>query len=107
MAKLLMNLRHVPDDESDEICALLEERRIEFYLTAANRWGISAGGIWLKNDEDLELARELLAEYQLERQQRAQDVPTIPKSPLVILAYLAVIAFILYLSIQPFLNLGR
>ncbi|MFO7288296.1 MAG: DUF6164 family protein, partial [Gammaproteobacteria bacterium] len=52
MAKLLLNLRGVPDDEADEIRALLEEHGIAFYETPPSRWGVSAGGIWLRRRED-------------------------------------------------------
>lgn len=67
MAKLLLNLRHVPDDEADDIRALLEKARLEYYETPPNFWGVSAGGIWLRHAEDLPRARELMSAYQRER----------------------------------------
>lgn len=72
MAKLLLNLRHVPDDEADEVRALLTRRSIPFYETEPNIWGVSAGGIWIERDEDAAAARELIAEYQNERRTRAR-----------------------------------
>jgi hypothetical protein len=63
MAKLLLNLRHVPDDEAEEVRALLAAHGILCYETRPNRWGISAGGIWLRDNRDLERASQLLAAY--------------------------------------------
>jgi hypothetical protein len=107
MATLLMNLRNVPDDEAAEIRALLEANRIEFYETPVNRWGISAGGIWLVDGDSLEEARRLLADYQDERQRRARSQPKPPLQPVKLLIYLAFIGLLLYLSIKPFVSFGE
>lgn len=72
MRHLLLNLRHVPDDESAEIRALLEQNHIAFYETEPNRWGISAGAIWISQDDDVSRARELMASYHTERANRAR-----------------------------------
>lgn len=72
MAKLLLNLRNVPDDEADEVRALLDDSRIAYYETTPSLWGISAGGIWLKDDADLSRARQLLGDYQRQRGERAR-----------------------------------
>lgn len=72
MPSLLLNLRHVPDDEADEVRALLSERRIEFYETPPSRWGVSAGAIWIADEDAAPEAERLLAEYQSQRQARAQ-----------------------------------
>lgn len=106
MATLLMNLRNVPDDEADEIRALLEQRGFEVYETPPNRWGISAGGIWLRDDERLAEARALLEDYQARRQARARAEPPPPFRPLRALFYLAIVALVLYFSVKPFLSLG-
>ena len=47
MATLLLNLRHVPEDEADDVRALLDANGIAWYETQPSRWGISGGGIWL------------------------------------------------------------
>lgn len=70
MAKRLLNLRDVPDDESEEVRALLEAHAIEFYETPPSRWGISMGGIWLSRDGDYPRARDLLDDYQADRARR-------------------------------------
>lgn len=72
MAKLLLNLRNVPDDEADDVRAMLEANRIGFYETAPDRWGISAGGIWVTEDADIVEAKRLMAGYQQQRGDRAR-----------------------------------
>jgi len=72
VTKLLINLRGVPEDEADEIRVLLEEHGIAFYETPPSRWGVSAGGIWLRRREDVEPAERLVAEYQLRRAEKAR-----------------------------------
>lgn len=72
MAKLLLNLRHVPDDEADDVRAFLEAHRIDYYQTPASVFGISAGGIWVREDSDVPEAKRLMADYQRERQQRVR-----------------------------------
>lgn len=72
MSKLLLNLRYVLDDEIDDVRAMLDEHRIAFYETQPSRWGISHGGIWLSDDDDLPRAKKLMAEYQAGRQARAR-----------------------------------
>lgn len=73
MAKLLLNLRNVPDDEADEVRAWLTGRGIAFYETTPSPWGISAGGIWVEDDADFQRARGLMADYQAARRRRALD----------------------------------
>lgn len=72
MAKLLLNLYQVPDDEAVEVRALLDRHGIEYYETLPSRWGISHGAIWLAHDEAAGEAMRLLADYQRERQARAR-----------------------------------
>ncbi|MEE7548544.1 hypothetical protein HF319_17270 [Xanthomonas sp. Kuri4-1] len=72
MAKLLMNLRNVPEDEADDVRALLDRHAIEHYETRPSNWGISAGGIWLREDADQARARAVLADYQQQRGEQAR-----------------------------------
>ena len=72
MAKLLLNLRHVPDDEADEVRAWLEADGYAWYETQPNRWGISAGGLWLRVDDDYPRARARMDAYQQARAERAR-----------------------------------
>lgn len=72
MSKLLLNLRHVPADEADDVRAFLEAHRIAYYETRPSLWGISAGGIWIPRREDVAEARRLMAEYQAARAERVR-----------------------------------
>ncbi|MDE2055183.1 MAG: hypothetical protein KGI62_10935, partial [Xanthomonadaceae bacterium] len=72
MSKLLLNLRNVPDDEADEVRAMLDAKRIAFYETAPSPWGISAGGIWVTEDADFADAKRAFDDYEQQRSARAR-----------------------------------
>ena len=72
MAKLLLNLRHVPEDEADDVRAMLDTAAIAYYETPPSMFGISAGGIFVKHDADIGEAKRLMAEYQGRRRDRAR-----------------------------------
>jgi hypothetical protein len=72
MARLLLNLRHVPDDERDEVTALLDEAGIDWYATRPSAFGVSGGGIWIRDDASHERAVALLDAYQAGRVERAR-----------------------------------
>lgn len=121
MAIKLFSLNSVPDDEAEDVRALLKSSEIEFHETSAGNWGISSAAIWLSDDSRLEEARALIANYQNERQARARAeyeqlcregrqrtlAHVIQEHPLRFLAYMAVVAAILYFSIKPFLDIGK
>ncbi|WP_148864739.1 DUF6164 family protein [Marinobacter fonticola] len=118
MPHFLMNLRHVPDDEADEVRALLETHRINYYETPPSRWGISMGGFWVHEADEAERARGLLASYQrerahaqradYERRRAAGDVLSfrqrLARRPVTVLAVLLAVALILGLALGPFLS---
>lgn len=72
MAKLLMNLRNVPDDEADAVRALLDARGVAFYETRPSVFGVSFGGIWVKEDAAFADAWRALDEYERERSARVR-----------------------------------
>lgn len=72
MPTLLLNLRDVPDDEADEVRALLDAQAIEWYETSPSPWGISSGGIWIRDDQQAAFARAQLATYQQQRALQAR-----------------------------------
>jgi hypothetical protein len=72
MSRLLLNLRNVPEDEADDVRALLDANGIAYYETTPGPWNISVGGIWVKEDADLGEARRLMAGYQQQRGERAR-----------------------------------
>src|SRR5690606_24144857 len=114
---LLMNLRDVPEDELEEIRALLEAERVDFYETRPSMWGVSGGGIWLPDDTDeaeAARARARLAEYQQARARRMRELRAAGvrespwrEHPLRSLAALLGLLIMLGLVTVPFLMLGR
>jgi len=117
----VFKLRNVPDDEAAEVRALLEEHGIDFYETDPGNWGISAGGLWLRDESRFDEARALIDEYQARRQQRVRAeyerlkregrqrslADLIRDNPLRFILYLAGIVALLYISIKPFLHFGK
>lgn len=73
MSKLLLNLRHVPDDEAADVRRLLDENGIAWYETDPGNWWISAGGIWVKHDGEFDRAKQAMATYQSARAESARE----------------------------------
>lgn len=65
-----MNLRNVPDDEAAEVRAMLDAQEIAFYETRPSLWGVSAGGLWIKDDTAFAEAERAMADYQRGRRDR-------------------------------------
>jgi hypothetical protein len=72
MSKLLLNLRNVPDDEAEDLRAMLDAKRIAFYETTPSPWGFSFGGIWVTEDADFAQAKRAFDEYEQQRSVRAR-----------------------------------
>lgn len=72
MARPLLNLRNVPDDEAGDVRAMLDVARIAYYETPPGPFGLSAGGIHVKHDADTAEAKRLMAVYQAQRRDRAR-----------------------------------
>ena len=120
MAVKLMSFRDVPDEEAEEIRALLDTQRLEYYETPGGNWGISAPTLWLYESDDLPAAQQLLAKYQQERSQRIQTeyqqhhqsgeqrqfINEIRNNPLRVVALLALAGAIAYFSVAPFLDMS-
>ena len=121
MAKLLMKMRLVPDDEAADVRAMLDGARIAWYETEPSRWGVSHGGIWVRDDADEARAKALMADYQAARRERARaeraaslrdgtaetfgDV--VRREPLrVLFAVLGIVAALAALALVPFLLHG-
>ena len=120
MPELLFRLNNVPEDEAFEVRQLLEENQIDFYETPGGNWGISVAGIWLRDKSQLADAKQLLDDYQRERQQRVRAEYLEQKNrgeqvtlwrricanPIQVIALTALAAVILYFSVKPFLDFG-
>lgn len=113
MARLLFKLRGVPEQEANEIRALLTLHQIDFYETPVDRWGVSMPAIWVVDDSVAEKAQQLLEEYHheqtlsrnLETKVHHQGLLAYWLSrPVTTLGYIALIIFVLYLVIAPFVS---
>ena len=121
MAKLLFDLRNVPDDEADEVRELLEAQQIEFYETKPAAWGLFGGGLWLVDEAVIGRARSLLSDYQAQRAARARAEhatalsagtaetlwTSLRREPGRVLVLLLSIGFLVALTLLPFLLFGR
>ena len=119
MARLLFKLAQVPDDEAQEIRALLDEHQIPYYETNAGFFRVGLDAIWLADGAEEERARELLREYQAERviRQRqnyaqlveAGQVPSVWQyfcaQPIRFIASALAIIFVAGLTLIPFVML--
>jgi len=119
MAKLLFKLRDVPEDEAHDIRELLTENDIAFYETHAGNWGIAMAAIWLKEEDQFQVASELIEQYQKQRSeqfhnnyralQSSGQLPTlmdnIRANPLRFAVYIFSIIIIIYFSVIPFINI--
>lgn len=109
MARLLLNLRNVPEDEHLEVRELLDSHDIAYYETEPSRWMISFGAIWLQDEDREDEALSLLADYQKQRQtrERARYEAEGPRnhSPTRFLVAVVAIGVVLYLALMPFLTL--
>ncbi|QEI12141.1 DUF6164 family protein [Cellvibrio japonicus] len=120
MARLLFKLAQVPEDEAQEIRALLEDNSIAFYETDAGFWRVGLDAIWLPTGEQEEQARALIRDYQEQRRIRQQavyaelaeqgDIPGFWQRarahPIRFTGLLIAIVFILGLTLLPFVMLA-
>ncbi len=119
MSALLFKLRHVPEDEAEAVRTLLNTNNIEWYETNAGNWGISMPGIWSNNEHQVADAIALIEQYQQERtiaqrseyekqKQLGQQVTLTQRllqHPLQSAAIVIFCAFVLFVSIHPFLQM--
>lgn len=120
MPILLFPLRGVPEDEAEEVRALLDEHLIDYYETNAGNWGVSTPGLWLRDDAKFMEAKALLAIYQQQRYQSAQAHyqelrqqgqhatfwRSFKERPLVYLSYFFVMGLVIYASIKLLFEIG-
>ena len=118
---LLFKLNGVPDDEAEDIRALLNRNGIDYYETPAGNWAVSVPAIWLNDESQRPQARLLIDQYQRERQIRARGeylqlqqegkhrtiLDLIRGNPVRFVVYLAAIAVVVYFSTKPFLDIGK
>lgn len=121
MPARLINLRNVPDDEIEELLALLTANEINHYVTPAGNWGISAPAIWLQDKQELGRAKQLLDGYQGERFVRVRKeyeqlkregkqrtmLDSVKEDPVRFILYLVAVSIVVYLSTMPFTRIGQ
>ena len=121
MPKLLLNLRNVTEEEAEEVAELMAENGIEHYRTPVGPFGITAGGIWLREKEDFPRARALMDDYQAERSRRVRAEleqarregradtfwTHLRRHPMRTVIYLAFAVLILMIFFAPVLQLAR
>ncbi|MFK8076697.1 MAG: DUF6164 family protein [Granulosicoccus sp.] len=119
MPTLVFRLRNVPEDEADDVRTLMDESELDWYETSAGNWGIAMPAIWVTNDEDSPKARDLINNYQTNRQaERRSDylnavkigtAPSLSKrireQPVKTGGIVLFCLFILYVTLNPFLRL--
>lgn len=113
---LIFKLHNVDDEEADAVRALLREHAIDFYETQPNHWGISQGGLWVRDPALHARAKALIDAYQQERQVRIRALyaereqaglretlwTRLRASPLQVLFPLLVALAIVVLMLAPF-----
>ncbi len=116
MPVMLYKLNGVPDDEANELRVLLDENGIDYYETSAGNWRISMAAIWLKNKDQYQQAKDILAAYQADREESARlqfkhlkaegkiqsFMARVLQEPVRYSLYFLVITVVLYFSIIPF-----
>ncbi|NND60601.1 MAG: hypothetical protein HKN49_10065 [Gammaproteobacteria bacterium] len=121
MSVRIFNLRHVPDDEADDIRALLDDNGIDYYETPDGLWGISAGAFWLRDAAQKDRAKALIDAYQetraasaraardeLRREGRLPSLlDSFRENPLQFIVFVGLALLVLYLSTKPFLDMSR
>ena len=118
MPALVFRLRNVPDDEADDVRALLEKAGIDHHETTAGNWGIAMPGLWVDDAGDAPRARSLIDAYQRERSVRLRGewdarradgdvslVARLRERPFATVGIVVFCLFVLYVSVNPFLQL--
>lgn len=93
---------------------LLSDNGIDFYETSAGVFGISMPGLWLKDEHQLEKARQLIDEYQQLRQAKARQeyeqgtprtfMDMFKEAPARYISFILAIILICYFMIFAFFN---
>lgn len=121
MAVMLFKLRFVPDDEVQDIRELLTDNEIDYYETGAGILGFSMPAIWLRNESQLNQARQLIDDYQEQRSTQARTeynnqrsngtnkttLDLFKENPTRFFGYIFAILFIIYFTVVLFFNLGK
>ena len=101
-----MNLRNVPDDEADGVRELLDGLGVEWYELPPTAFGLSAGSLWIRNDDDHARVREAYERFQADYTEQARiGAERPPVRPLAVLGALLVSLVILGYFFWPVIQL--
>lgn len=64
MAKRLLSLRGVTQEEADGLREALDAASVDFYEVPPTAFGISAGSVWIRRDDDFERAKRVFDAFQ-------------------------------------------
>ena len=121
MAKILFRLNGVSDEEANDVRELLTNHAINFYETSAGNWGVSMPAIWINDESQFPLARELLDIYQNARAIRIREeyeqlkregknktfIDAVKQNPAAFFTYLMLAALVIYLSVRLVLDFAQ
>ena len=119
MAKILFSLSGVGEEEAEDVRQLLEDSDISFYETGAGFWGTGVAAIWLQDETQLPVARELVDNYQQSRSESVRQAWLQEKlsgeqrgwrekfieQPLKTIIFIFLAGLVAYLSIIPFVDM--
>jgi hypothetical protein len=112
MARRLLDLRGVPEEEAAELRAALNRENVDYYELPPSAFGISAGSIWIRHDRDFEHARGVFDRFQADWAENARRGPRVEplrvqlrRRPWRILGFIAAALFVLLLMMWPIAEL--
>lgn len=119
MPTLVFRLRNVPEDEADDVRALMNENEFDWYETSAGNWGVGMPGVWVSKEQEVAKAKQVIETYQRERQATMRDsyqesldsgqvlsfTQRLKNHPFRVAGLVLFCAFILFVTINPFLQL--
>jgi hypothetical protein len=112
MARRLLDLRGVPDDEHAALRRVLDDAGVDYYELPPSAFGISAGSLWIRDDSEFDKARTVFERFQADWADRARrEAPVEPlglqirRRPLRIVGYALAALFIVLLMAWPIVEL--
>lgn len=112
MARRLLDLRGVPPEEAEGLRDALDRAEIEYYELPPTAFGISAGSIWVRHDNDFQRASGIFDNFQHDftRSARENRVPDsfsarLRRNPGNVVGYIAAAVLILLLMLWPIFQL--
>lgn len=64
MSRRIFDTYHAPDEETAGVKAALDAADVDWYETVKGRWWVGSAGLWVRKDEDHDLARSVIDQFQ-------------------------------------------